>query len=77
MRLFPFRLQSTNSTISQQSKNFKSLVRPLYFLYLYECDWNLSASHLAKALKSFKVPEKETKEVLNLVASLKTDIVEK
>ena len=42
-----------------------------------ESDWNLSADHLEKTLEIFKVPEKETKEVLDIVASLKTDIVEK
>jgi hemoglobin len=41
-----------------------------------EADWTASVNDLIATLDKFKVPEKERKEVLGAVSSLKKDIVE-
>ncbi|HYH87093.1 MAG TPA: group 1 truncated hemoglobin [Pyrinomonadaceae bacterium] len=46
-------------------------------LGITEDDWNASAKHLVATLDKFKVPEAEKKELLDVVTSLKGDIVEK
>ena len=46
-------------------------------LGITEADWEAAAKHLAASLDKFKVPEKEKKELLAFVTSLKSDIVEK
>ena len=46
-------------------------------LGITEGDWDAGAKHLAASLDKFKAPEKEKKEVLAFVTSLKKDIVEK
>lgn len=40
-------------------------------------DWNISVKLLKQTLSKFNVPEKETGEVLGLIASLKQNIVDK
>ncbi|MGH9367761.1 MAG: group I truncated hemoglobin [Thermoanaerobaculia bacterium] len=40
-------------------------------------DWDLAVKHLSDSLDKFKVPEKEKGEFLGIIASTKTDIVEK
>ena len=42
-----------------------------------EDDWNISVKLLKQTLSKFKVPEKESAEVLSLIASLKSNIVDK
>jgi hemoglobin len=42
-----------------------------------EADWQTSVKLLTASLDKFKVPEKEKTEFLNLVSSVKKDIVEK
>ena len=42
-----------------------------------EEDWERAGGHLADALDSFDVPEREKEEVLAFVESLKPEIVEK
>jgi hemoglobin len=46
-------------------------------LEITEEEWDISVEHLKATLKKFKVPERETKEVLNAIMGLKKDIVEK
>ena len=46
-------------------------------LGITEDDWNASAKHLVATLDKFKVPEAEKKELLDVITSLKGDIVEK
>jgi hemoglobin len=46
-------------------------------LEITEEEWNISVDHLKATLAKFKVPEKETNEVLMAVGGLKKDIVEK
>lgn len=41
-----------------------------------EKDWDLSVKYLKETLNKFKVPEKEQKEVLELISTTKKDIVE-
>lgn len=40
-------------------------------------DWDLAVKHLSDSLDKFKVPPKEKDEFLAIIASTKTDIVEK
>jgi len=40
-------------------------------------DWDLAVKHLSDSLDKFKVPQKEKDEFLAIIASTKTDIVEK
>ncbi len=40
-------------------------------------DWTVSVGHLVAALDKFKVPQQEKTELLNLLTTLKGDIVEK
>lgn len=40
-------------------------------------DWDISVGHLKATLAKFKVPPKETEEVLSLATTLRKDIVEK
>ncbi|HEV8308277.1 MAG TPA: group 1 truncated hemoglobin [Methylomirabilota bacterium] len=42
-----------------------------------ERDWTIAVNHLVATLEKFKVPEKEKGEVLALLGTLKTDIVER
>jgi hemoglobin len=44
-------------------------------LGITESDWQAAANHLVESLDKFNVPEKEKKEVLDLVSTLKKDIV--
>lgn len=46
-------------------------------LEITEEEWDISVGHLKDTLNKFKVPEKEMKEVLGAIGSLKKDIVEK
>ncbi len=46
-------------------------------LGITEGDWDAAAKHLVASLDKFKAPEKEKKEVLAFVTSLKKDIIEK
>ena len=46
-------------------------------LGITEDDWSASAKHLVATLDKFKVPEAEKKELLDVVTTLKGDIVEK
>lgn len=46
-------------------------------LGILESDWELAVKHLVATLDKFKVPEKETGELLAIASSLKADIVEK
>lgn len=46
-------------------------------LGITEKDFNIVAQHLVDTLNEFKVPEREKKELLDIIASLKPDIVEK
>ena len=41
-----------------------------------EADWNATIEDLTKSLRKFKVPRKEQKELLALLAPMKGDIVE-
>jgi len=45
-------------------------------LKITENDWNISAGLLGESLKKFNVPQKETDELVALISSLKSDIVE-
>ncbi len=45
-------------------------------LKINEKDWETSVNHLKSTLKKFNVPEREEKEVLTAISSLKKDIVE-
>jgi hemoglobin len=46
-------------------------------LGITENDWDASIKHFVATLDKFKVPQKEQAELLNIVSSLKGDIVEK
>ena len=46
-------------------------------LGITEADWDAAAKHLVATLDKFKVPEREKKELLDFVTTLKGDIVEK
>ena len=46
-------------------------------LGIKESEWDGAAKHLVATLDKFKVPEREKKELLDFVTSLKGDIVEK
>jgi hemoglobin len=46
-------------------------------LGITENDWDASVKHFVATLDKFKVPKKEQAELLNIVSSLKGDIVEK
>ncbi|HST53289.1 MAG TPA: group 1 truncated hemoglobin [Pyrinomonadaceae bacterium] len=46
-------------------------------LGITEDEWNIAGKHLVETLDKFKVPEAEKKELLDIVATLKADIVEK
>ena len=40
-----------------------------------QAEFDLTAGHLASALKKFKVPKQETKELMGIIGSLRKDIV--
>jgi hemoglobin len=46
-------------------------------LGITEAEWDMAGKHLVETLDKFKVPEAEKKELLDIVATLKADIVEK
>ena len=46
-------------------------------LGITEEEWNIAGKHLSDTLDKFKVPEAEKKELLDIVTTLKADIVEK
>jgi hemoglobin len=46
-------------------------------LGITEAEWDIAGKHLVETLDKFKVPEAEKKELLDIVATLKKDIVEK
>lgn len=46
-------------------------------LGITNADWDAAAKHLVASLDKFKVPEKEKREILTFVTSLKNDIVDK
>lgn len=46
-------------------------------LGITENDWDASVVHFVATLDKFKVPQKEKTELLNIISSLKNDIVEK
>jgi hemoglobin len=46
-------------------------------LGITEAEWDIAGKHLVETLDKFKVPEAEKKELLDIVATLKADIVEK
>jgi hemoglobin len=46
-------------------------------LGITENDWDASVKHFVATLNKFKVPQKEQAELLNIVSSLKGEIVEK
>jgi hemoglobin len=46
-------------------------------LGITEEEWNIAGKHLVETLDKFKVPEQEQKELLDIVGTLKADIVEK
>lgn len=46
-------------------------------LGITEEEWNIAGKHLVETLDKFKVPQPEQKELLDIVATLKADIVEK
>ena len=46
-------------------------------LGITESDWQITVKHLTATVDRFKVPDKESNEILTLFASLKSDIVEK
>lgn len=46
-------------------------------LGITESDWQLTVKHLTATFDKFKVPDKERSDVVALLSSLKTDIVEK
>ena len=45
-------------------------------LKITENDWNIAAGLLGETFKKFNVPQKEADEVVALISSLKSDIVE-
>ena len=46
-------------------------------LGITEEEWNIAGKHLVETLDKFKVPAQEQKELLDIVGTLKADIVEK
>ncbi|HKP84514.1 MAG TPA: group 1 truncated hemoglobin [Blastocatellia bacterium] len=46
-------------------------------LGITEEDWNIAVEHLVRTLNTYKVPEKEQKELAGALTKLKADIVEK
>ena len=46
-------------------------------LGISEAEWDAAAKHLVASLDKYKVPEREKKDLLAFVASVKGDIVEK
>jgi hemoglobin len=46
-------------------------------LQISASEWKISMDHIARALLKFKVPDRESKELLALVASLSGEIVER
>jgi hemoglobin len=46
-------------------------------LGITEAEWDIAGKHLVETLDKFKVPEAEKKELLDIVGTLKKDIVEK
>jgi hemoglobin len=46
-------------------------------LGITEAEWDTAAKHLVATLDKFKVPEPEKKELLDIVSTLKADIIEK
>ena len=46
-------------------------------LGISEADWQAHMNHITATLSQFKVPEREQKELLDVLSRVKTDIVEK
>ncbi len=55
----------------------RNMVQTHVGMKISESDWNIFIGHLKATLTKFKVPKKETSDVLGFIGSLKTTMVEK